>query len=208
MSYISSKLLAAIAATLVAVLGFLAAYSGSVHVAVGPAETVFGAVSTLDGVDSPFVTIANKRAYIGSTPVLATSSAVCVLKNPFGQAASIRDIQVLFTTNNLGAIVFDVGTSSNGFATTTIIGQFTAAAAGTVTRYDWAPLSTSTAVTNYTNAGDMLVYERGASEALGSSRIILGSSDYLIVRAATTSAGGSTFTTYNAGQCGFDLSKI
>ena len=140
------KLLGSLAAVLATLGVFLAAYNGKVTVA-PVAETLAGVI-TLDGVDLPYININGRREWQGAVSVMSTSSAICVLKNPFNAPAVISDVKVNLTTNNFGAIAYDVSTSTNGFATTTtIIGQFTGQAVGTATRYDWAPIQSSTTVT-------------------------------------------------------------
>ncbi len=169
-----------------------------------------GAVSTLDGVDNSFLSIGGKRLWIGTKLVSASSTNVCVMKNPFSATSSIDDIQLHMPTNNHGSISFDVSTSSNGFSTSTgVIGRFTGATAGQLTQYDWRPMYATT--TDETTSGSTLLngflLEKGPA-TVGTSRMILGPTEFVIIRAATSSAGGSTWAAYSAGQCGFQFSKI
>lgn len=202
---VSVKFLGAIAAVLVSVLGVLATYTTNVNVSVGP-PVAFGAVPTLDGVDFPFININGRREWQGAVNVTATSSAICVLKNPFQAPAIIADVKVNLTTNTFGIVNYDVSTSTNGFATSTnILGRFVGLAAGTATRYDWTPKVATTSAQTSLNG---FQFEVAWDENL-SSRMVLGANEYLIVRAATTSVGGSTFGAgYNVGQCPIKLEKI
>ena len=45
-------------------------------------QNVLGAVPTLDGVDSPFVSINGARTYYYSQGITATSSVVCIINPP------------------------------------------------------------------------------------------------------------------------------
>ena len=202
---ITAKVLGGIVAALTLLAATLATYNGKVTIT--PVDTAFGAISTLDGVDSPYVTIGGQRNWIGRLGMQGTSSAFCVLKNPLGVPATIEEASFTQSTNQLGAIAIDFATSSNGFATSSgsILGRTTLPAAGTAGNFAWVPHQASTTPGTTVLGGFLL--ENGNYEN-GSSRFILGSSEYLVFRTATTSLGGSTFGTYSTGTCGFNLRAI
>src|SRR3990167_3446608 len=73
---------------------------------------VFGAVSTLDGVDSPFVSINGARSYYYSQGIAATSSVVCIIDPPIA-TSTLVSYRVNVRTNGIGASqVVDISTTT------------------------------------------------------------------------------------------------
>lgn len=203
MSLTIGKVLASLSATLLVLLGVLATYN--VHVAVNPVEPTFGAVSTLDGVDSPYKNIAGLKGWEGTRSMVATSSNFCVLKNPLGVAAVIEAVSFNATTNRIGAVSYDVSTSTDGFATSTIIiGRGTLAAAGTADRYSWAGKQATSTVSFIPLATSGSLLLEGSPFDQGTTRFVLGASEFINIRLSTST--GTVFASgYNVGTCGFKL---
>lgn len=204
MTQISVKLLASIVTVLTAIAAILGTYN--VHVAVNPVDTVFGAVSSLDGVDSPFINIAGSKAFWGSRSMYASSTNFCVIKNPLGVPVVIDKVSFNVQTNRLGAVGFDMSTSTDGFATSSVIlARGTLPAQGTAYQYAWTGKTSSTTVSSplALPAGQSILAENTAYDG-GSTRFVLGASEYLNFKFATTSGGGATVTAgYNVGTCSF-----
>lgn len=204
MSLTIGKVLAGLASALFLLAASLAALN--VKVAVNPVDVVLGAVSSLDGVDSPFINIAGLKSWQGTRSMVASSSNFCVLKNPLGVAVVIEAISFNMTTNRFGAIGYDVSTSTDGYATSTVLlGRSTLATLGTADRYSWVPKATSTPAGTpppFATSGFALV--EGGPTDTGSTRFVLGASEYINIRNSTSS--GTTFASgYSVGTCGFKL---
>lgn len=204
MTSISAKLLAGIATTLVAILAFIAAYSGKVEVSVAPVSPVFGAVSTLDGVDSPYINVGGLRGWFGTRSLVASSSNICVLKNPLGVAAVIEEITLNVGTNRTQGVGFDIATSTDGFATSTVLLGRGALDSAATSRYAWTPKTgTTTAATSIQLLGGGNLLLENSPQDLGTTRFVLGASEYINVRLSTTT--GSALSAYSVGTCGFVL---
>ncbi len=207
MTSISVKLLTSIVGVLAVVSAFLLGLNGQVA---SPINTVFGAVPTLDGVDSPYIKIGGLAGWWGTRSMSASSTNICVLKNPLGVPAVIEEVTFNMTSNRLGAVGFDVSTSTDGFATSSvIIGRGLIAAAGTADRYAWtskSSTSTTSASPAALSGGGNMLLENGVYEN-GSTRFVLGSSEYINIKLSTTTGGGATIGSglYNVGTCGFVL---
>lgn len=154
-----------------------------------PVATKLGAVPTLDGVDNPFVNIGGLRQYYYSQAMSATSSAACSIQNPFQATSTILSYTALVTANNLGSQIFDISTSSTAIASSspafirafpTGTGQFSTI---------WSPMGTTTST----------LIGGEPFRTNGSSLVILGPTEYLTLRYATSTPG--TFGAYNVGAC-------
>ena len=158
---------------------------------------VLGAVSTLDGIDLPFVSIGGLKEYHFSAPLTATSSFICVLKNPYNATTSIESIGAESTNAGIAAAntlyvstsTTAFGTSSpamiNGFAMGT--GQWTA-----VMQKNTGTSSADTTVFNGMNSN-------------GTSNYRLAPNEWITWKIATTTGG--TFVTYDQGTCSAVLKR-
>lgn len=156
-----------------------------------PASQTLGAVSTLDGIFYPYVKIADSREYYWNTAFSATSSVVCSIQNPYKATSTIPRVSVIGTVNSFGAHLLDISTSSTAFGSSspafvkafnTGTGQF---------NINWFANSTTT---------NTILIGAKAGSLNSVSDVILGPTEYLTVRIATSSPG--TFGTYNSGRCG------
>lgn len=150
-----------------------------------------GAVATLDGIFYPYVKIADSREYYWAPPFTATSSVVCSIQNPYNATSTISRVSVIGTVNSFGAHLLDISTSSTAFGSSspafvkafnTGTGQF---------NINWFANSTTT---------NSILIGAKAGSLNSISDVILGPTEYLTVRVATSSPG--TFGTYNSGRCG------
>lgn len=165
-----------------------------------------GAISTLDGVDSPFITIAGLKGYEINVPMTATSSLLCSVLNPLNATSSIEYVSASVTARGgmSATSKFVVSTSTSKYATsstnlihdyTTGTGQFNAVMAKNVATSTASPLSSSGV-------------SWGADSA-GRSLYVLGPGQYINFLISTTSpGGGGTFSSYMTGTCSVGLKKI
>jgi len=152
----------------------------------------FGAVATLDGVDSPNVSIGGLRTQWLTSPLLATSSRICNVRNTTGKTAQILSLGLQLTDGILGANTFSIATGSTPYSTSTQYFIFEEAIASDATG-SWAwqgPAATTTAssrnLVEVTTNGD--------------SNAIVTNGQYIVWSLATTTAG-STLSDYMDGTC-------
>ena len=156
-----------------------------------------GAVSTLDGVDSPYVTIAGvSEAYV-SRGINATSSILCSIPNPYQSTSTISRISVSILDGILGANAYSVSTSTTqyGSSTPAIVLNHNVPS-NSIDGMAWYP-------TGSTTVGALVPI----SSATGETNYILKPTEYLNVRLATTTDAGP-LTDYYDGQCSVEFDKI
>lgn len=169
-------------------------------------QQVLGAVSTLDGVDSPFVTISGKKEWKKQIPLVATSSAILSLPNPLGATSTVTDLSCEST--NLGIaqannLYFGTTTSTSRYATTSATAWNVGFAMGTA---QWSyRFSPNNATTTNTITGVTVNVLEGANPD-GSTNYILGPTDVLYGIIATSTPG--TYVTYDQGFCNVTVEKI
>lgn len=179
--------------------GFTLWHGSSNTVVYKPGETPVGSVVTLDGVDIPFVSIGGVRQYNYFQPIVATSSVFCSIKNPLNATATPLRLGATALTNALvTAQTFDISTSSSAFGSSspafvraynTGTGSFTAF---------WTANGTTT---NPLTIGNAPV---GGN---GNSNLILGPTDWITFKIATSS-GGTFATAALTGNCSGVIQKI
>src|SRR3990167_9806157 len=107
---------------------------------------VLGAVPTLDGVDSPFVSVNGERSYHYSQGITATSSVVCIVDPPIA-TSTLVSYRVKVRTNGIGAAqVVDISTTTaaGGYGSSTpAIAVAVPVGAGTFD-FAWQPNSATT----------------------------------------------------------------
>src|SRR3990167_8095511 len=115
--------------------------------------TPVGAVSSLDAVDNPSVSIAGYQEYWFTVPLQATSSVVARLQNPFNATSTIERAVVIIENGIKGNNLFTISTTSNQTSGTGVNGYGSSTPAlvynfdvqpSTSARIDWAPYSTTT----------------------------------------------------------------
>jgi len=161
-----------------------------------PASQTLGAVSTLDGVSNPYVKINNLEIYNYYQPMIATSSVLCSIQNPYNSTSTVLSYTTKVTTNNLGTHLIDISTSTTAFGSSTpafvkrlsVSGQYSVV---------WTPNGTTT----NTNVIGMR-----AGATTGISDIILGPTEYITLRISTSTPG--TFGSYNVGSCAGQIQKL
>jgi len=170
-------------------------------------EQVVGAVSTLDGVDFPFVSINGNREYHYSQALNATSSVICSIKNPFNATSTLESYNISVTGQGAfqAAQLVDLATSTTQYGSSSP--AFVRAA--TVNLFDtsisWQPRSATN--TFYGVADTQAVANTlffGQLER--TSPFILGPSEYLNVRIATSSP--ASMSSYFTGACNGVIRKI
>src|SRR3990167_3552815 len=115
----NKKVLALIA--IVAIIAIGAYFFPTGRTVVERVTEKLGAVSTLDGVDNPYVSICGKKMYYATIPMAATSTRVCSFRNPFNATSSIVSFSAAITTGITGSNYFDLGTTTvaNGLGSST-----------------------------------------------------------------------------------------
>lgn len=181
------------------VLGMWVASLVSGH---GPA---LGATPQPGTQDSPYTNTDGMQEYSVTVPFTATSSFVYSLKNPFNATSSIEVVSVNSQTNGFTAANnLYVSTGTTAFGTSTpALAIFNIPASGAAFSYSMVKnMATSTAavagVTYITGSTDILpgMSWSGANGIIGSN-YILGPTQYLNIKVATTTAG--VFGTYLTG---------
>ena len=161
-----------------------------------------GAVSTLDGVDFPYVSIGGLKTAYFSIPIAATSSVICSIKNPYGATSTVQNFGVNITGNGLGNVQFDLSTSSSAYANVSYGSSTPAFIKAAITgsgqsTFYWESNATTTNINVIgmnSNLGSVL------GGAIGKSDVVLGPNDYVTVRVATGTPG--TYVVNNTGTCG------
>lgn len=155
----------------------------------------FGAVSTLDGVDFPFITINGYQEWRGNIPFAATSSTLCSVRNPFQATSSLTAFGARATSvGGLATQLFDLATSTTAYATSTpaYLKEFSSPASDWSVR--WEPGTTT---------GSRLIGHSNNSQ--GNSDNLIGPNEYLNFRISTSSA--SAFSSYMTGACNFIIQR-
>jgi len=162
-----------------------------------------GAVPSLDGVDTPFVSIAGLKSYYFNVPFTATSSVVCSIKNPYLSTSTVRMFNVRTTSSLAGAAanIFSVSTTTivdannrgYGSSTPALVLDHSVAGGGVQDSMVWLPMSIASTSQNRSGLLSAVSY------VTGESYIKISPSDFITVRIAT--ATPSTFTSYAQGTC-------
>ncbi len=158
----------------------------------------YGAVSTLNNVESPLVGINGFKTYYVTTSIAATSSVLCSAKNPFNATSTLAMVTAIVTNAPFGtAVTADVSTSSTAFGSSTpafVYGHTIANAPGSFIVFP-------------SNATSSLLTTWGAiSGNDGSQGWILSPSNTVTVRVATSTAG--TLATNPTGTCHFVFESL
>ena len=141
----------------------------------------YGAVPTLDGVDNPFVSIGGVKEYYYSQGMLATSSVVCSIKNPFNATSTLLTYGAIVTSNGIAVTQrIDLSTSTS---------QYASSSPAFVKRFDTGTGQWSLQWTVGTTTNSELIGMKHGNLTLGSSDVILSPSDYLNLRISTSSPG-------------------
>jgi len=171
-----------------------------------------GAVSTLDGVDTPFVKIGGNQRWIGSLGISATSSVLCSLKNPFGATSTLESFSYRIATSSIARSEYvslststsqyrdnagSYGSSTNAFMHTTI------PAYGYNDAFSFRPNSATSTGTGASATGDASLYF--GITASGTSAYIIKPTEYLNLVIGSTTPG--TFATFPQGTCSYEIQK-
>lgn len=208
----TKNVLASIVISVVVVFLGFSVFGGKTEIIREIKDKTFGAVSTLDAVDNPFVKVNGMQFWAGTVPTTATSSIICAIKNPYNATSTIVASSVeqtergnstwSWTAHNL---YMSTSTLYAGLASSTPAlvaafpmgtGQFSV---------NFQPNSaTSTSVTDTNQPSDKDVLP--GRTAAGKSNYILGPSEYLTWRIATSTV--TTLDTYPTGTCTAVFRKI
>lgn len=157
-----------------------------------------GAVVSLDSVDNPYWSIGGVQRYTNTFFIGATSSMPVSVTNPFGATSTLETFNCVVTTNNLGAQQYDLSTSTTIAASSTPpLARFTSVAG--VFNFSWGAVATTSAASLATNI-------IGIDPTNGVSNVIIGPTDKLNFRIATSAPG--TYVTYNKGTCKVQIRKL
>lgn len=162
-------------------------------------ETIVGAVSTLDGVDNPFVSIGGGKYYYYFQPMTATSSTVCSIKNPFNATSTLVNYSIRVNANGLGAQSLNLSTSSTAYASSSPY-FIKEVAIGTGQRdVVWIGNATTT---------NTVLIGTAANNNVGISDNIIGPSNYLNLGVATSTGSAGIFSSYLTGSCSGIIKKL
>ena len=158
-----------------------------------------GGVPTLDGVDNPYVTINGNSWYYYQQAMEATSSVPCSIKNPFGATSTAIRYSAVATANGLGSQNITLSTSTTAYASSTpyFVKNFVTSA-GPFNML-WTPMASTT--------GSALIGME-TSGAIGNSNIIIGPTEYLNLKIATSTGTAGTFSSYFTGVCRATILKL
>lgn len=162
-------------------------------------EKALGAVSTLDGVDNPYLNIAGSRSFQSTVPMTATSSQVCTMKNPFGATSTLTYFSAELSDGILGANSFTLSTTSNstGYGSSTLPFVLDhSVATNALDSMVWLPSSATTSTTVWPGI-----------TSTGESNIKLGPSDWVTYKIATTTGAG-VLVDYYDGICTYEFRKL
>jgi hypothetical protein len=149
-----------------------------------------GAVSTLDGVDSPFTSIGGVEVNYVSVPITATSSTICSIPVPENATSTVLYWKVNIVDGILGANSMSLSTSTNGYATSAaflILDRSVASDVGD--SFSWQPFASTTS--------SRLV---ASNQSTGESPYFLLPGERLNLRLATTTGAGALGDYYD-GTC-------
>lgn len=165
-----------------------------------------GATASLDGVDNSYVTIGGNKQWIGTIGMTASSSVFCAIQNPYQATTSIVALGAESTSNGIAvANNLSISTSTSRYASSSpaLVNNF-AMGTGQWSIEFQRNSATSSVATEVNGTGDAQLL--AGSTAAGASRYILGPTEWITWRIATSSAG--TFSAYNVGTCSATLHKI
>lgn len=163
---------------------------------------VEGAVSTTNGIDSPYTSVNLLQEWQGTIPFTATSSYVASIKNPFGNATATIEVVAINATNSgftaAGNIYVATGTTAYSTSSPALaIWPFTSGGAFSYKLVE--NMATSSAgITGGTGSADILPGVQWSTAGIVGSNYILGPNQFLNVKVATTTGG--TFSTYLSGS--------
>lgn len=169
-------------------------------------QRIVGAVSTLDGVDNPFVSINGRQEWWGRVGIdSATSSVVCAIKNPYGATSTIKALSLSVRSNGLddttvsNKIVVSTSTSAFGSSTAALVHDH---AIQDAFSFSWVPNTATSTGTGPSATGNSRLL--AGMTASSTSAYVLGPSEWITFKMSTSSAG--TFASYMAGSCAVQIS--
>ena len=169
---------------------------------------VLGAVSTLDGVSNPSISIAGKREWKEQIPLNATSSMVLSLLNPLQATSTVTYLSCESTNVGIAQannLFFGTTTLASRYATTSVTAWNSGFAMGTG---EWSYKFVGNTATTTSDA-EALGAPTNVLEGMNansSSNYILGATEVLYAKFGTSTAG--TFVTYDVGACNVTIEKI
>lgn len=188
-------IVALVAVLIIAIIGVLTPQGKTVVREIK--EVAVGGVSTLDGINHPFVKINGKSEYYYFQNMLATSSVICSIRNPFSATSTLERFAFQITANGLGAQTVDLSTSSTAFASSSpaYIRAFATGAGQSSAVWGMGATTTNTSLIGM-----------AVSNNVGNSNNLIGPNDFINVRLATSTPG--TFGSYFTGTCSGVIEKL
>ena len=170
-------------------------------------QKIIVAVSSLDGIDNPYVSINGNKSFYFSSSLQATSSFVCALQNPYRATTSIVALSAE-ATNRTGGIAqanaLYISTSTTAFGTSSpaLVQAFAMGTGQWTLEFQKNTATTSTAASSGWGVhADLLP----GMTTTGASNYILGPSEWITWKYATTTGG--TYVTYDTGTCSAILGR-
>lgn len=141
---------------------------------------ITGATPTLDGVDSPWVTINGVKSYYYNEQMTATSSVPCSVKNPWNATSTLVWYSAKVTASGLGSQAFDVSTSTTALASSTPAFLYNVTTASMPSATDFVALYSPGVAESTTVVGQ---------NAVGRSSALIGPGEYVNLRISTSTPG-------------------
>lgn len=207
----SKNVVIGVGAVLLVILGvsYLKPAAVNVEVKVPQTETrelPLAAVSTLDGVDTPDVSIGGRKTYQKTIPFTATSSVVCSVKNPFNATSTMASFSAVISRGLLGANTFTLSTSSSAFGSISgTTGYGSSSPAFIKDKTVASTLSDSISFRPYaTTTTNSVGYVWDSFPVAGGQNWVIGATDYINLRIATGTPGLGFY----GGSCSYNLEKL
>lgn len=165
---------------------------------------VLGATATLDGVDNAYVRINGQSEWHGRIPMTATSSVVCSFPNPYNATSTVRfPITASVTNNPIGSQSLYISTSTTNAASSTVAWSNAIAVGTSPSGFAFnGNMATGTSLVG-TNDANILP---GVSATGGTSNYVIGPTERLNIKIATSTAG--VFSSYLSGACSAVIQKL
>ncbi len=161
-----------------------------------------GAVPTLDGVDSPYVKINGVRTAYVSQGMIATSSTICSIRNPFTGTSTVIALSANISSGIIGTNGISVSTSTNSYATST---QFFVLdhqiPSQTIDAFSWTPFFYATTST------PRLIGTTQGVNFTGENPVQISGTQFINFRLATSTAAAA-LASYYQGQCSVIFEKL
>lgn len=172
----------------------------------GPAGSL-GAVATLDGVDNPFIRVADQKEWRSTIPMTATSSYVCAFKNPYNGTSTIVSLSAEATSNGIAVannLYISTSSAAIGTSSPALLSAFAMGTGQFSVELQKNSATTTLAGAIGGTTGDTTLLPGRTPQ--GASNYFLKPGEWVTFKIATTTGG--TFSSYLKGSCSAVIKKI